>query len=134
MIVGHGIDFKAFEWPYQQALKVLEIYKPFESRLANAVSDQDTLNVYKEYVKAIRDPTHALCVYERAVAQFSVNPALWIDYCLYAMKLGDACLAVSKRALRNCPWSEALWTTRMRILEHHKGSRNIFFCLDALVQ
>lgn len=79
--------------------------------------------MYKEYVKAIKDPTHALCVYERAVVQFSVNPALWIDYCLYAMKLGDTCLAVSKRALRNCPWSEGLWTTRMRILEHHKGTR-----------
>ncbi|KAK5648331.1 hypothetical protein RI129_003223 [Pyrocoelia pectoralis] len=37
------------------------------------------------------------------------------------MSLGDLSDEVSKKAVRNCPWSEELWIIRMRILEQNKS-------------
>lgn len=114
---GHGLDKKAVTWGYERALKSLEKYKPFEERLLIAQDESEILHIYKEYIKAARDPSMVLNLYERAVARLSLNAALWADYCIYAQGLGEIAVSVSERALRNCPWSEDLWILRLRVLE-----------------
>lgn len=114
---GHGLDKKAVTWGYERALKALEKYKPFEEQLLIAQDENEIHRVYKEYIKSVSDPSLILNLYERAVAQLSLNTELWSDYCIYTFKLGEIALSVSARAIRNCPWSEDLWVLRLRILE-----------------
>ncbi|XP_025829162.1 squamous cell carcinoma antigen recognized by T-cells 3 isoform X2 [Agrilus planipennis] len=117
---NHGLDVKQVEWAYQNALKKLEKYTPFEERILELNDDTEILNCYREYIKASNDPSMCLCLYERAVAKLSLNTELWSEYCYYCMKLGEICNKVVKRALRNCPWSEELWICLLRILEDQK--------------
>lgn len=117
---GHGLDKKAVIWGYERALKALEKYKPFEDRFLIAQDENEILHIYKEYIKAVSDPSLTINLYERAVAQLSLNADLWVDYCLYTLKLGEISVSISSRALRNCPWSEELWVLRLRILEKHQ--------------
>lgn len=117
---GHGISTSAVEWGYKNALKVLETYKSFEDQVQQKTEEADLLHCYREYIKIITDPSTIFCTYERAVAQMCLNTTIWQEYCKYAFKLGDAADKISKRALRNCPWSEALWIERLRILEYLK--------------
>lgn len=114
---GHGLDKKAVNWGYERALKALEKYKPFEERLLIAQDENEILHIYREYIKAVSDPSLILNLYERAVAHLSLNTELWGDYCMYALNLGEVALSVSTRAVRNCTWSEELWVLRLRILE-----------------
>lgn len=114
---GHKIDHKTLDWGYSQALKLLKIYRPFEEQLLAVEDNEELYSIYKEYIKVVKDPPTIICLYERAVAQLSLNSNLWNDYCLYAMSLGDVSKDISKKALRNCPWAEDLWVLRMRILE-----------------
>lgn len=114
---GHGLEKKAVTWGYERALKALEKYKPFEDRFLIAQDENEIHHIYKEYIKVVSEPSLILNLYERAVAQLSLNTDLWADYCTYTLKLGEISLSVSSRALRNCPWSEELWILRLRILE-----------------
>lgn len=121
----NGVDTKSIEWGYKKALKILEGYKQFEDRLLTAETEDDILQVYRDYIKSTKDPSFILCLYERAVAQFPLNVSIWEDYCWYCIQLGGAALSVSSRALRNCPWSENLWVLRIRILEHEKSEEKV---------
>lgn len=121
----HGIDLKPIEWGYQKALKSLDIFKPFEERLLIATNEEDKLHVYREYIKIAKDTSMVLCLYERAVAEACLNVDLWEEYCLYCLKLGEVGLNVSKRALRNCTWSESLWIIRLRILEFNNSDEKL---------
>nr|XP_023029603.1 squamous cell carcinoma antigen recognized by T-cells 3 [Leptinotarsa decemlineata] len=118
------VDPKPVEWAYKKSKQLLEIYKEFEERLLTAESTE-LLNVYKEYIKVVKDPSTVLCLYERAVAALCLTPQLWEEYCMYAFKLGEVADKVSKRAVRNCPWSEELWILRLRILEACKKDKKI---------
>lgn len=118
---GHGLEKKAVTWGYERALKALEKYKPFEDRFLIAQDENEIHHIYKEYIKVVSDPSLILNLYERAVAQLSLNTDLWADYCTYALKLGEISLSVSSRALRNCPWCEELWILRLRILEKQQA-------------
>lgn len=127
----YTLDLKPVEWGYQQALKTLKTYQPFEDQLLTEQDDEALYGTYKEYIKVTKNPVTIVCLYERAVAQLSLNTSLWSDYCIYAMSLGDLSDEVSKKAVRNCPWSEELWITRMRILEHNKcGEQLVTQCLE----
>lgn len=114
-------DPKQISWMYKNALKTLETYKPFESRLQATQNENEIYEIYTEYIKACSDPSMVLCLYERAVAQIPLNTTLWNDYCSYTLKLGDVAINVSKKAVRNCSWEESLWIARLRILEHQNA-------------
>ncbi|KAJ8978971.1 hypothetical protein NQ317_001443 [Molorchus minor] len=111
------VDPNSIEWAYNNALKNLETYKPFEDRLLTANGDEEVYDIYKQYIKAVKDPSTILCLYERAATILCLFPNLWLDYCIYAFNLGEAALNISARALRNCPWNEELWVTKIRIME-----------------
>lgn len=118
-------DPKQISWTYKNALKTLETYKPFETRLQTAKGENEIYEIYTEYIKACSDPSMTLCLYERAVAQIPLSLAIWSDYCAYAFKLGDVALNVSKKAVRNCSWEESLWVVRLRILEHQNADAEV---------
>ncbi|KAJ8924369.1 hypothetical protein NQ315_007165 [Exocentrus adspersus] len=122
--VDPRIDAKPIEWGYEKALETLDTYKPFEDRLLLTESNEELLDVYKGYIKVVKDPSTVLCLYERAIVTLCLMPDLWLDYCLYAFPLGEVALKVSSRALRNCPWSEELWIMRLRIMENLQKSKD----------
>ncbi|KAF5293014.1 hypothetical protein FQA39_LY13783 [Lamprigera yunnana] len=120
-----NVDTKPVEWGYQQALKLLHLYEPFEKKLSKTTDKEDLYNIYKEYINITANPVAAICLYERAVTQLSLNTTLWSDYCMFTLHLGDLSCDVSKKALRNCPWSEDLWIIRMRTLEYQKCDKEV---------
>ncbi|KAF5274090.1 hypothetical protein FQR65_LT04488 [Abscondita terminalis] len=125
------VDTTPIEWGYQQALKLLRVYEPFEEQLLSAEDETAVYNVYNEYIKVITNPVATICLYERAVAQLSLNTNLWRDFCTFSLNLGDYSGDVSKKALRNCPWSEELWIIRMRTLEYQQASADTLMqCLE----
>nr|CAH7761239.1 unnamed protein product [Callosobruchus chinensis] len=109
-------DPKPVEWGYKKARKTLDDYRPFEERLLIA-ENEELDHIYREYIKMVKDPSTAICLYERAVLPLCLSPNVWADYCAYVMKLGETALKVAERALRNCPWSEELWIWKLRVLE-----------------
>ncbi|CAG9862009.1 unnamed protein product [Phyllotreta striolata] len=127
------IDPEQIEWGYKKALQLLETYKPFEDRL-DELSSADAVelqNVYKEYIKAVKDPSTVICLYERAVVSLCLTPSIWEDYIKVAFKMEEVALRVSKKALRNCPWSEDLWIIRLQILENYKADEaEIVSCFE----
>ncbi|XP_017771623.1 PREDICTED: squamous cell carcinoma antigen recognized by T-cells 3-like [Nicrophorus vespilloides] len=116
------VDNKAVDWGYKNALKILETYKPFEDKLLTATADQEIYNIFKEYIKSVKDPSVILCLYERAVEKICLLPDIWLDYCYYAYGLGECSVSISERAVRNVTWSEDLWVLRLRILEKNNVS------------
>lgn len=117
------IDSKYVDWGYKKALQVLESYKPFEDQLLSA-EETELFTIYKEYIKIVKDPLTVLCLYERAVVDLCLSPNLWEDYINFSFKMEEAVLKVTKKALRNCPWSEELWIARLRALENYKKEEN----------
>lgn len=117
------IDSKYVDWGYKKALQALESYKPFEDQLLSA-EETELFTIYKEYIKIVKDPLTVLCLYERAVVDLCLSPNLWEDYINFSFKMEEAVLKVTKKALRNCPWSEELWIARLRALENYKKEEN----------
>ncbi|EGD72920.1 hypothetical protein PTSG_04652 [Salpingoeca rosetta] len=69
----------------------------------------------------------AATLYERAVTASPLDPGLWADYLLYLATTGKAATkqplssAAPRRAVRNCPWSSALWK-HLLAHEERRGS------------
>lgn len=125
------VDSKPVEWGYEKAIKILEDYKFFEEKLLTVKSNEEVFNTYKEYIKIVKDPSTVLCLYERAALTLCLVPQLWLDYCMYAFQLGEAAFKISSRALRNCPWSEELWITKLRIMEHlQRDEKEVLACFE----
>nr|CAH7761238.1 unnamed protein product [Callosobruchus chinensis] len=127
-------DPKPVEWGYKKARKTLDDYRPFEERLLIA-ENEELDHIYREYIKMVKDPSTAICLYERAVLPLCLSPNVWADYCAYVMKLGETALKVAERALRNCPWSEELWIWKLRVLEWlQKDSKEALSCFEQGLQ
>ncbi|CAH1183008.1 unnamed protein product [Ceutorhynchus assimilis] len=125
------VDPKPIDYGFNKAKKALETYKPFEEQILVSQSNEELINIYKNYVKAVKDPSTVICIYERAAVQLCLVPEFWIEYCSYIFKLGDQALSVSSKALRNCPWSEDLWVMKIRILEHlEKKEDTVMECFE----
>lgn len=125
------VDPKPVEWGYEKALKILESFKPFEEKLLNAKSNEEVFYTYQEYIKIVKDPSTVLCLYERAAVTLCLVPELWLNYCMFAFHLGEAAFKISSRALRNCPWSEELWITKLRVMEHlQKDEKEVLACFE----
>lgn len=125
------VDTKSVEWSYKKALSLLETYSPLEERILSAESNE-LHEVYREYIKMTqKDPSMVICLYERALVDLCLSPDIWDEYCMFLFNLGNTAIKVSERALRNCPWSEDLWITRMRILEKQgKNETEVLACLE----
>ncbi|XP_057655117.1 squamous cell carcinoma antigen recognized by T-cells 3 isoform X2 [Diorhabda carinulata] len=124
------IESKPLELGYQKALKILEVYKPFEEKILNADSTE-LYDVYKEYINNVKDTSTIICLYERVVLPLCLTPDIWEDYIKFTFKLKDVVLRITNRAIRNCTWSEKLWIARIRALEFHKMSEDeILSCFE----
>uniref|UniRef100_A0A6P7FTK9 Squamous cell carcinoma antigen recognized by T-cells 3-like n=1 Tax=Diabrotica virgifera virgifera TaxID=50390 RepID=A0A6P7FTK9_DIAVI len=124
------VDSGPVEWGYKKAIQTLETYKPFEDRLISADS-AELYDIYKEYIKEVKDTSTVLCLYERAILPLCLTPVLWEDYIKYCFKLREVVLKVGTRAIRNCTWSEPLWIARLRALEFHKSDeKEIMECFE----
>ncbi|XP_044264579.1 squamous cell carcinoma antigen recognized by T-cells 3-like [Tribolium madens] len=131
---GPKIDPDPVEWGYNKALKQLETYKPFEDKLQVTTDESQLLQVYRDYIKVLGDPSTILCLYERATAQMCLNPDIWLDYCLYGLKLGAPAEKITVKALRNCPWSQDLWIMRLQVLETlSKDNSEVVACFEQAV-
>lgn len=110
------IDKDYVEWNYKQASKYMDDYSDFEEKL---LSSEDKRSVYLDYIKYERKPEIIISLYERVVADYSLDAELWYEYCMYIFNLKNiqTCAETIERALRNCPWHECLWIFKMQIFE-----------------
>lgn len=121
------------DYVYKKATNYLEDVQSLEDDLLAAKTESDKLKYYREYIDTERKPEHMRVLYERALADLSLDPELWYDYCVYYFDLGnfDKAHHTSERALRNCPWDPDIWSFEMRILETlNKPHDEITACLE----
>ncbi|CAH6778741.1 squamous cell carcinoma antigen recognized by T-cells 3 [Phodopus roborovskii] len=108
---------------YQKALEQLEKYKPYEEALLQAEAPRlAEYQAYIDFEMKIGDPARIQLIFERALVENCLVPDLWIRYSRYLdrqLKVKDLVLSVHSRAVRNCPWTVALWTRYLLAMERH---------------
>ncbi|XP_052023807.1 squamous cell carcinoma antigen recognized by T-cells 3 isoform X3 [Apodemus sylvaticus] len=108
---------------YQRALGQLEKYKPFEEALLQAEAPRlAEYQAYIDFEMKIGDPARIQLIFERALVENCLVPDLWIRYSQYLdrqLKVKDLVLSVHSRAVRNCPWTVALWSRYLLAMERH---------------
>lgn len=72
----------------------------------------------------------SLCrvLFERCITKFPHEESVWSEYLKYLRKdlnLAQIVLAVSERAIRDCPWSVRLRTIHFLNLEQHRRSEDV---------
>ncbi|XP_058789545.1 squamous cell carcinoma antigen recognized by T-cells 3-like [Phymastichus coffea] len=113
---------------YKKALEQLAIRKPFEEKIEISQNKSEQLDAYKAYLikeKQIGDPGRVTILYERAIADISLEPTLWIDYTNYVqnnIKIDEITEKLYSRAVRNVPWSVQIWQNWMRFYEKKQKS------------
>lgn len=108
---------------YQRALGQREKYKPFEEALLQAEAPRlAEYQAYIDFEMKIGDPARIQLIFERALVENCLVPDLWIRYSQYLdrqLKVKDLVLSVHSRAVRNCPWTVALWSRYLLAMERH---------------
>ncbi|XP_021501726.1 squamous cell carcinoma antigen recognized by T-cells 3 [Meriones unguiculatus] len=108
---------------YQRALEQLEKYKPYEEALLQAEAPRlAEYQAYIDFEMKIGDPARIQLIFERALVENCLVPDLWIRYSQYLdrqLKVKDLVLSVHSRAVRNCPWTVALWSRYLLAMERH---------------
>uniref|UniRef100_A0A8C0PIF4 Spliceosome associated factor 3, U4/U6 recycling protein n=2 Tax=Canis lupus TaxID=9612 RepID=A0A8C0PIF4_CANLF len=108
---------------YNKALQQLERYKPYEEALLQAEAPRlAEYQAYIDFEMKIGDPARVQLIFERALVENCLVPDLWIRYSQYLdrqLKVKDLVLSVHNRAVRNCPWTVALWTRYLLAMERH---------------
>lgn len=108
---------------YQKALGQLEKYKPYEEALLQAEAPRlAEYQAYIDFEMKIGDPARIQLIFERALVENCLVPDLWIRYSQYLdrqLKVKDLVLSVHSRAVRNCPWTVALWSRYLLAMERH---------------
>ncbi|XP_036304828.1 squamous cell carcinoma antigen recognized by T-cells 3 isoform X2 [Pipistrellus kuhlii] len=108
---------------YHKALQQLEKYKPYEEALLEAETPRlAEYQAYIDFEMKIGDPARIQLIFERALVENCLVPDLWIRYSQYLdrqLKVKDLVLSVHSRAVRNCPWTVALWSRYLLALERH---------------
>uniref|UniRef100_A0A8C6GPD8 Spliceosome associated factor 3, U4/U6 recycling protein n=1 Tax=Mus spicilegus TaxID=10103 RepID=A0A8C6GPD8_MUSSI len=108
---------------YQKALGQLEKYKPYEEALLQAEAPRLVeYQAYIDFEMKIGDPARIQLIFERALVENCLVPDLWIRYSQYLdrqLKVKDLVLSVHSRAVRNCPWTVALWSRYLLAMERH---------------
>ncbi|XP_004416217.1 PREDICTED: squamous cell carcinoma antigen recognized by T-cells 3 isoform X2 [Odobenus rosmarus divergens] len=108
---------------YNKALQQLESYKPYEEALLQAEAPRlAEYQAYIDFEMKIGDPARVQLIFERALVENCLVPDLWIRYSQYLdrqLKVKDLVLSVHNRAVRNCPWTVALWSRYLLAMERH---------------
>ncbi|XP_007448304.1 PREDICTED: squamous cell carcinoma antigen recognized by T-cells 3 isoform X3 [Lipotes vexillifer] len=108
---------------YNKALQQLEKYKPYEETLLQAEAPRlAEYQAYIDFEMKIGDPARIQLIFERALVENCLVPDLWIRYSQYLdrqLKVKDLVLSVHSRAVRNCPWTVALWSRYLLAMERH---------------
>lgn len=108
---------------YQKALGQLEKYKPYEEALLQAEAPRlAEYQAYIDFEMKVGDPARIQLIFERALVENCLVPDLWIRYSQYLdrqLKVKDLVLSVHSRAVRNCPWTVALWSRYLLAMERH---------------
>ncbi|XP_047552927.1 squamous cell carcinoma antigen recognized by T-cells 3 isoform X1 [Lutra lutra] len=108
---------------YNKALQQLERYKPYEEALLQAESPRlAEYQAYIDFEMKIGDPARVQLIFERALVENCLVPDLWIRYTQFLdrqLKVKDLVLSVHNRAVRNCPWTVALWSRYLLAMERH---------------
>ncbi|XP_039075840.1 squamous cell carcinoma antigen recognized by T-cells 3 isoform X1 [Hyaena hyaena] len=108
---------------YNKALQQLEKYKPYEEALLQAEAPRlAEYQAYIDFEMKIGDPARVQLIFERALVENCLVPDLWVRYSQYLdrqLKVKDLVLSVHNRAVRNCPWTVALWSRYLLAMERH---------------
>lgn len=108
---------------YQKALGQLEKYKPYEEALLQAEAPRlAEYQAYIDFEMKVGDPARIQLIFERALVENCLVPDLWTRYSQYLdrqLKVKDLVLSVHSRAVRNCPWTVALWSRYLLAMERH---------------
>jgi len=125
--VGGSVDPNV-QREYQKAKEKLKKIQQFEVD----VSDKEhSLEVYKEYLKhelKEKDPARIQLLYERTLTDHCLDGTIWEEYLAYLdtnLRIETVCLPVYERAVRNCPWSPAIWADYMRSLERFEAEHKV---------
>ncbi|CDH56568.1 squamous cell carcinoma antigen recognized by t-cells 3-like [Lichtheimia corymbifera JMRC:FSU:9682] len=101
----------------------------FELKLAESGY---SLAMFCEYIEVMKLKEKSFLnytqnLYERAVALYCTDVALWDDYIVFLLeraRIPVVLESVTKRAIRNCPWSGVLLTHHARSLEARDAEPN----------
>ncbi|KAM6155289.1 squamous cell carcinoma antigen recognized by T-cells 3 isoform 2-T2 [Rhynchocyon petersi] len=109
---------------YNKALQQLERYRPYEEALLQAEAPRlAEYQAYIDFEMKVGDPARIQLVFERALVENCLVPDLWIRYSQYLdrqLKVKDLVLSVHSRAVRNCPWTVALWSRYLLAMERYE--------------
>lgn len=107
---------------YAKTKKAMNELEQYELRLAESGYSLDMFYQYIETMK-LKDKAflnYTQNLYERAVALYCTDVALWDDYIVFLLdraRIPVVLETVTKRAIRNCPWSGVLIGHHVRSLE-----------------
>lgn len=108
---------------YERASANLNLRLPFEEKLISAQGEPELLDAYRGYLifeKENGDPARVNILYERAVAELSLEGPLWLEYIDYMenkIKIESVLEPLYERATRNVPWCSVIWQKWLRALE-----------------
>jgi squamous cell carcinoma antigen recognized by T-cells 3 len=82
-----------------------------EKQISRSTSETATILQRTPSVHATRQRERTRCIFERAVLQCCLYPAIWQAYLTWELEGNEPskALDVYKRAVRNCPFSAELW-------------------------
>lgn len=116
-------DEKIIKSGYERALNQLNARLPYEEKLEAADNKDEKLDAYKFYLnyeKQHGDPGRVTVLYERSVAELSLETTLWLDYIDYVeinIKIDEILENIFIRAVRNIPWCSQIWQKWIRFYE-----------------
>ncbi|XP_066592775.1 squamous cell carcinoma antigen recognized by T-cells 3-like [Prorops nasuta] len=117
------IDDNIVKECYERGLAKLTSLLPFEEVVVSSQNESETLDAYKAYLlheKQNSDPGRITVLFERAIAELSLEVSLWLDYVNYLennIKIENILQEVYRRASRNIPWCALIWQKWIRAYE-----------------
>ncbi|KAG7200446.1 hypothetical protein KM043_016049 [Ampulex compressa] len=108
---------------YERAFNKLNARLPYEEKIVSSQGESELLDAYKAYLlheKQNGDPGRITVLYERAIADHSLEFFLWLNYLTYLeenIKIESVLDQVYHRATRNVPWCSIIWQKWIRSYE-----------------
>ncbi|KAI4296137.1 hypothetical protein L6164_036120 [Bauhinia variegata] len=127
---------------YQKALEMYNARVHHEEQISSQdISESERLTCYMNYLKFEQSsgtPPRVQVLYERAVTDLPISPALWLDYTRYldkTLKVGTVVSNVYSRATKNCSWVGQLWSRYLLSLERgHASEKDIAAVFEKSMQ
>jgi RNA recognition motif-containing protein len=129
-----GVSPSDFDAQYKKALAEWEARADWELKIDDAqdplspdYTQQDTWRNYLQWEKDAKSPPPRVkCLYERMVRVYCLNHVTWGEYVTWVRSVLASnkalVLEVHKRAVRNCPWSSALWCSYVQTLHRSRAA------------